>query len=172
MGLFSKIFNSKNKEDDFFKTILLNAYRMENSPNYQISGHILKDVFFSNRFTPDSFINNTKQAQRLTFIAINRCMKNGVKVPTTYLKLPIKYISNASKTKYGYIVEFPDAKYECECNFTAMMIENGQKRYYTSEFYSTDNKFMLCILNSDGNRKSGICNTTSYEQFKNAVFSN
>ena len=67
------------------------------------------------------------------------------------------------------VIEFDDVKYECDCNFVAMMMVNGERKYYTSEYYAYSKEFALCSFTEEGNHASYADKITSFEDFKNAV---
>ena len=144
-------------------------FRRKNSPNYEISCSALTYVFYHLDFPLEEFYDNLGLARNLLNIALKCSLENGVRPPRKYRELPIAFVTNAEKTRYGYIVSFNDAKVECECNFVAMMIENGEKVYYTNEFYKTVGRFGLCIWNEDGRHFFGLGTPQSYEEFKNCV---
>ena len=171
MGLLSKIFGKKDNTDDFIKMILENQRRAEVSANYQMSCSVLRRTFYGTDFSTDSFYNNLVFAKKLVQIAVDTCANRGIRIPTTYQNLPVTFVSNKDSSKYGYIVAFDDVKYECECNFIAMMINNGKKEYYTNEFYADSKTFSLCMFSAEGNHHNGIngMEPQTYEEFKNAI---
>lgn len=169
MGFFSKLFGKKDETDDLFKMIMENKRRTEASANYQVSCSALRAVFYGMKFSAESFYNNLDSAKGLVQVAVGMCAKRGIKIPASYKNLPVTFVSNEDGSKYGYIVAFDDVKYECECNFVAMMIINGKKAYYTNEFYASDKTFSLCMFNADGSHCGGMGDTQTYEEFKNAI---
>ena len=171
MGFLSKLFGKKDETDDFIKMIMENKRKTEASANYQVSCSALRTVFYSMDFSVDSFYDNLTFVKKLVQIAVDMCANRGIKIPATYRNLPITFVSNKDGSKYGYIVAFDDIKYECECNFVAMMITNGKKEYYTNEFYVDSKTFSLCMFGAEGNHYSGIngMEPQTYEEFKNAV---
>lgn len=173
MGFFSKLFGKKDETDDFIKMIMENKRRTEASANYQVSCSALRAVFYGMKFSAESFYNNLDSAKGLVQVAVGMCAKRGIKIPASYKNLPITFVSNEDGSKYGYIVAFDDAKYECECNFIAMMIVNGQKAYYTNEFYADSKTFSLCKFGAEGNHYSGIndADPQTYEEFRDAIIS-
>ena len=171
MGFLSKLFGKKDETDDLFKMIMENKRRTEASANYQVSCSALRDVFYGMEFSAESFYNNLDSAKGLVQVAVGMCSKRGIKIPASYKNLPVTFVSNEDGSKYGYIVAFDDAKYECECNFIAMMIKNGKKEYYTNEFYAVSKTFGLCMFGEEGSHYFGIngMEPQTYEEFKNAV---
>ena len=169
MGFLSKLFGKKDETDDLFKMIMENKRRTESSANYQVSCSALRAVFYGMDFSVESFYNNLDSAKGLVQVAVGMVAKRGIKIPASYKNLPVTFVSNEDGSKYGYIVAFDDPKYECECNFVAMMIINGKKAYYTNEFYASDGTFSLCMFNADGSHCGGMGDTQTYEDFKKAV---
>ena len=145
--------------------------RNDCSANYYISCNTLKYVFYQGDPSVESFYDDLELAKALLAVAIEMAKKSGVKVPKSYANLPVSFVSNEDRSIFGYIFSFDDAKYECECNFVGMMIENGKRCYYTSEYCASDNSFALCMFSSDGRHYFGIgdSNPKSYEEFKKAV---
>lgn len=152
MGFFSKIFG-----------------RNDCSANYYVACSSLKYVFYKTDFSAEKFFNDLEFAKALVKVAVEMGKKSRIKIPKTYYNLPITFISNEDHSKFGYIVSFDDAKFECECNFVGMMIDNGKKFYYTNEFYMSDNEFGLCLFTSDEKHYFGIGNPQNYEEFKKAM---
>ncbi len=157
MGFLSTLFNKKSGP----------------SANYQISCFALRLVFYSLDIPPQIFYNNLRGAKALVATAISVCSKEGIKIPSNYNNLPITFVENADHSKYGYIVAFDDAERECDCNFVAMMFENGNKVYYTNELYADDHVFSLCMFGKDGSHYSGINDEDpqTYADFKRAILS-
>ena len=153
MGLFTKLFNKKSGP----------------SANYQISCSALRLVFYSLEIPPQTFYNNLRCARALVATAISVCSKEGIKIPSNYNSLPITFVENADRSKYGYIVAFDDAKHECDCNFIAMMFINGKKAYYTNEYYASTHTYSLCMFTEDGSRYFGMGDPQTYEEFKRAI---
>ena len=171
MSFFSKLFGKKDETNDFIKMVMESKRRNEVSPNYQVSCAALRVLFYSAEFSTDLFYNNLPFAKMLVQRAIDMCKIRKIKIPVTYQNLPITFVTNIDGSKYGYIVAFDDAKYECECNFIAMMIINGKKEYYTNEFYADSKSFGLCMFGEEGNHYSGIngMQPKTYEEFKDAI---
>ena len=171
MGFLSKLFGKKDETDDLFKMIMENKRRIDSSANYQVSCSALRAVFYGMDFSAESFYNNLDSAKGLVQVAVGMVAKRGVKIPASYKNLPVTFVSNEDGSKYGYIVAFDDAKYECECNFVAMMIEQGNKKYYTNELYAESKTFSLCMFGAEGNHYSGIndLDPQTYEEFREAI---
>ena len=173
MGFLSKLFGQKNDFDNLTKTVDKNKSRLKSSANYQVSCSALKNIFLNHNISEESFYNNLEFATELVQASIGFCLSEGIEFPSMYKNLPIIFVSNEDQSKFGYIVAFDDAKYECECNFVAMMFVNGQKAYYTSEFYETSKAFKLCKFCENGTRYFGIghiVNIQTTNDFKKALF--
>ena len=153
--------------DDIFSSLLGEEH--ETTANYHVSCSMLRRVFFDLEFTKEDFINDSEIGKKILFITLRVCMRAGITVPREYLDLPVTFISNEDGSKFGYVIEFGDVKYECDCNFVAMMMVNGERKYYTSEYYAYSKEFALCSFTEEGNHASYADKITSFEDFKNAV---
>ena len=169
MGFFSKLFGKKDETETFIKNLMKNKRKAEASANYEVTCSALKTVFYSTDFPTESFYNNLESAKGMVQIAIEMCSKKGIRIPNSYRNLPITFVSNKERSKFGYIVDFDDAKNECECNYVGMIISNGVKKYYTNEYYEFTNRFGLCMFKSDGGREFGLGSPRTFEEFKDAI---
>ncbi|MBQ2734934.1 MAG: hypothetical protein IJF33_03800 [Clostridia bacterium] len=168
MGLFSKLF-CKDASDDIFGELLQNERRLSRSPNYQFSCCALRDLFLRTDFSTDEFYNNPDFARVLVSVALDVCKEMHIKIPSRYRSLPVSFVCNEDSSNYGYIIALHDARYECECNYIAMMIKKGQRIYYTNEFYADDASFSICAFLNDGRHISGIGTATTYDSFVREV---
>ena len=137
--------------------------------NYYISNEVLRQLFYIVNFTEEEFKNNRETGKSMLFFSLKFALEHGVTVPQEYIKLPITYISNEDESKFGYIIEFPDATAECDCSFVGMMYENGERKYYTAEYYEFSKRFGFCAWSEDGSHASCSDTITSFEDFKNAI---
>lgn len=157
------------KEKRNIKKMFRKSKRPLNSTNYQITCSILRNVFYLADFLNDDFYNNVDFARKLLKTSISYCSSKGFVIPDSYKRIPITFISNESNTVYGYIFEFDDAKYECECNYIGMIVANGKKKYYTSEYYTNNNSFGLCMFKSDGSRVFALGTVHTFDDFADKI---
>ena len=137
--------------------------------NYYISNEVLRNLFYVMDFTEEEFKEDKETGQSIFFIALKFALEHGVYIPKEYIKLPITYISNEDESKFGYIIEFNDAIKECDCRFVGMMYENGNRKYYTAEYYEFTETFGFCIWSEEGNHASYADKITSFDDFKKAI---
>lgn len=169
MGFLSKLFGTKDETDELIAQIRENQKRIKSSSNYQFCCVALRDAFYESTFSKEQFYNNKDIANRLVLRAIEMCTNNlRVRIPSEYRSLPVHFIENKQRNKFGFILEFSDARYECECNYVAMIFEENEKRYYTSEYYASDNSFALGMFVNKNHISFGDT-PQSLEEFKNAV---
>ena len=114
------------------------------SVNYQFCFGALKDGFFHDSTNMDTLYQNEENVHKLAFTcAMMIILLRGIRPPKEYLDLPVHFVEKEDRK--GFILEIPDPKFECECNYVALLqTTSGEKLYYTSEFYALSNKFMLC----------------------------
>ena len=137
--------------------------------NYYIACEVLRNLFYIMDFTEEEFKNNRETGQSILFLSLKFALEHGVMIPREYIKLPVTYISNEDETKFGYIIEFPDAVSECDCRFVGMMYENGVRKYYTAEYYEFTKRFGFCTFSEEGNHASYADTITSFDDFKTAI---
>ena len=144
MGFFSNFFGKKDEVAELLAQIRSNQKRIQVSANYQFCCVALRDVFYETNFSREQFSKNKQLLDELVLRAIDICSKmKGVRVPPEYKNLHTNFVCDEKKEKLGFVLELPDARYECECNFVALLFEGSNKRYYTNEYYATDNSFSL-----------------------------
>ena len=116
--------------------------------NYQYSCRILKDVWLN--AAKGSEVTKKNEASFIRFFALKHLVQHyGFEVPKEYVTSEI-YLVEGDGIK-GAVIEVPDAKYECECNRVALILEdNGNKKYYTSEYYAISDEFGFCEFTKDG----------------------
>lgn len=171
MSIFSKLFGKNTGASSAAKKQYQDIFNATPSVNYQVSCNYLRMLFFAADVPTAAFRDNIDFAKKLVDIAVQMCSKKGVLVPSSYYNLPVTYVFNHDRNCYGYIVEFDDAAAECDCNYIGMMIMNGVKVYYTSEYYASADTFDVCCFRADGSRLSGIGEIypRTFEEFKRAI---
>ena len=143
MGLFKNLFGKK----DAFGLVKNNARRAGKSFNYNYVFLGLKTVYFEVECMDNLYNNeqNTEAFLKKCADAVKDVKK--IKIDERYLNL--KYYFGKGKESRAIIIELPGPyKNECECNYVALAELNGKKCIYTSEYYSSDNSFGLCMENS------------------------
>ena len=169
MGFLSKLFGKKDETDDILKMINKTGLQRKNSANYHLACVVLRQVFFEVDIPNENFYNKVKATRLLLNVAIEECIKDGIRIPKSYKDLPVTFVSNANDSKFGYIISFNDAKHECECNFVALMVVNNEKVYFTNEFYESEKSFGLCRFDANGRHYFGMGEPQTYEEFKDAI---
>lgn len=122
---------------------------LSKSLNYQYSCRVLKDLWFSAMKGEEVLYENQMQFVRM--FALKHLIKHGGfrDIPKEYLEAKIYLVEG--KDGVGAVIEVPNAKYECECNRVAMILENDLKRrYYTSEYYAISKDFGFCEFTKEG----------------------
>ena len=128
MGFFSKLFGTKDPTDELIAQIRENQKRIKSSSNYQFCCVALRDAFYESIISEEQFYKNKDVVNKLVLRAVEICSNNlKVLVPSEYRSLPIYFVENEQRNKFGFILVFSDARYECECNFVAMIFEEGEK---------------------------------------------
>ena len=168
----SDIFETPRKNGDF--EALLNALKNFDrskgpTPNYQLCCHMLKSVFFDDKFEESIPRDDVDTVRTLISFAVFLCHIEGTEVPDSYDDLPISFIQSEDGRRYGYIVSLDDAKRECDCNFVGLMVVDGENQYYTSEYYALTNRFALCKFEKDGTHSGDMGEIGCYEDFKKAL---
>ena len=153
--------------DDIFSSLFGEEH--ETTANYHVSCSVLRNMFYVVSFDEKIFVEDKEIGKKLLYLALKFCIEKGIEIPKEYLDLPVTFISNADGSKVGYVIEFNDVKYECDCNFVAMMMVNGDRKYYTSEYYEYSKTFSLCSFSANGDHASYSDKIASFEDFKNAV---
>lgn len=169
MGIFGKMFGRKKGASNL--GVNLDYLNAPCSLNYQVSCNYLRRLFLAADLPASVFLDNLAFAKEMVARVVQKCSEEGRLIPSSYINLPITFVSNHDRSCFGYIVEFNDASEECDCNFIGMMVENGEKVYYTSEYYAGLNSFSLCCFCEDGSHRSGLGDASprTFEEFKRAV---
>ena len=133
---------SNEKDLNEFKDLFGGMTDLSSSLNYQYSCRILKDVWFN--AAKGSEVTNKNLAEFLRFFALKYLITHfNFNVPRDYITSEI-YLVEGDGIK-GIVIEVPEAKHECECNRVALILEdNGNRKYYTSEYYAFTNEFGFC----------------------------
>lgn len=169
MGFLSKLFGTKDETDELMAKIRQNQKRIKSSSNYQFCCVALRDAFYESTISKEQFYNNKEMVNKLVLRAIEICSNNlRVRIPPEYRSLPIYFVENEQRSKFGFILKFSDVRYECECNYVAMIFDEDEKRYYTSEYYASDNTFGLGMF-INKNHISFVDTPQSLDEFKAAI---
>ena len=167
MGLFSNR-GRANSSDDFFDRLMRNQERLQRSHNYRFY-YALKETFLYLDLPEGDFYRNTEYARALILYTIDVAKGAHVRFPRRYRRLPVFFVSNKAATRYGYVVVLPDVRSECECNFVAMMIENGERAFYTNEFYEDDCTFSVGKFTVGGQHRFGLGSAITLDDFKRVI---
>ena len=169
MGFFKKLFGKKDDTDELLKMILGAAQR-PTTANYQFCCATLKDVFYGADFSAED-VKSEEKIKGLIKKALSICYKTpNIHIPENYYDLPLHYLSNEDKTIQGYVLKLTDVKYECDCNYVGLIVANGEKKYFTNEYYASDKTFGFCTFLSDGGRRAYNNYPRNFEEFKQAIF--
>lgn len=170
MGFFKKLFRQDDEIKQLVKTVSETRKKVAVSPNYQLCCATLKIAFYEINFSLSEFAKDSTLVNLLISKSLSFLKLKGLSVPETYMHLPISFISNENNSVYGYIIELDDAKYMTECNFVALMICHGRKKYYTSE-KTMDGKFKFCMFTEEGHYSiNRDVDLQSPEEFKQKIF--
>lgn len=145
MGFFSKLFGKKEKEPDIMKMIAENKKRVDSSVNYQFCFVSLKALFFNEKVKISEIFGDEEAAKNLYLKALLMLKEiKKINIPEEFTRMPIHFVDR--KSSKAIVIEVPNAKYECECNYVGLVEEDdGTKRYYTNEYYSGEKQFGLCM---------------------------
>lgn len=166
MGLFNK---RKNKAtNQFLDNILSGRKLLETSPNYQFCCNYLKTGFFTEAINAEEIAFNQEPIDRLIAATLLVGEERGIHFPENYRTLEIHHYGGPLLGYWGYIIELDDAELECECNFIALIVANGEKRFFTSELYKSDNAFYLCEF-APGKHMSYVNVTNTLDAFEAAL---
>ena len=139
MGFLKKLFGMYDETDELIEKIRENQKLVKKSPNYQFCCVALRDAFFESSFEAADFYNNKICANKVISRAFEICTNNlGVSIPLEYKTLPLHFVSTQTGDKFGFILEFSDVRYECECNYVALFFNKGKKLYYMNEVDEPD----------------------------------
>ncbi len=169
MGFLSKLFGTKDETDELIAQIRENQKRIKSSSNYQFCCVALRDAFYESTFLKEQFYNNKEMLNKLVLRAFEICSnKLRVRIPIEYRSLPVHFVENEQRSKFGFILEFSDARHECECNYVALIFDEDEKRYYTNEYYAAENSFALGMFVNKNHVSFGDT-PQSLEEFQAAV---
>ena len=136
------------------------------SANYQFACSFMLEAFFKTKIEMESLYKNESMTD-LFYMSVLRGMRSYVGFSQKYRNLPTYYVKN--KKGKGVVFGIPDAEQECECNYVALLEwENGERTYYTSEYYAMDGGFKLCEYTLDEHYAYDI-RTDSLESFLKAI---
>ena len=169
VNIFGK--SSRNKKGSLDLGIDLEYLNGPRSLNYQVSCKYLRELFLTKELPAAAFKGNDVFARAVLEKVIQKCSEEGYSIPPHYNQLPLTYVSNHDESCFGYIVEFDDVSKECDCNFVGMLVKNGEKAYYTSEYYAGLDSFSICCFCENGGRLIGIGDESprTFEEFKQAL---
>lgn len=126
---------------------------LNQSVNYQLCCKYLKNYFFDNSDNIAERAQKPEDVQSVINVLLDEMRSDlGITIPAKYYNLSICIENRKDKRRKrkSVIIEFDDAKNECECSLIAMIVINGQKSYLTSEYYASDNTFCLGEFSADG----------------------
>ena len=136
MGVFEDLFGDMGMTD------------LSNSLNYQYSCRVLKDLWLGPMRGDEIFSKNKMDFARNFALAV-LSRHEGFEVPREYYDAEIYIVKGEGIS--GAVIEVPDAKYECECNRVAMIVDsNGERKYYTSEYYAISKEYGFCEFSKEG----------------------
>ena len=146
MGFFSNLFKKKEKEPDIMKILAESKKRTESSVNYQFCFVALKELFFNDKVKISEIFGDEEAAKNLYLRALLFLKEvRKMNIPEEFTRMPVHFLDG--KTRKGIVIEVPNAKNECECNFVGLIEANdGTKTYYTNEYYSGEQQFGLCMI--------------------------
>ncbi|MBE6990299.1 MAG: zinc ribbon domain-containing protein [Ruminococcaceae bacterium] len=150
------------------KTVEKTAAGLGGSFNYQFTFSALKDAFFADTFTPDK-LQSVTGVEQIIKSAVLRCQAKGITVPKDYYQIlnPV-FVASKNKSQHGVILSLNDASLECEVNYIGLIISNGKKHFYTSEYFTHNHSFGLCM--DDGSRRYSLAKTiTGMESIMRAI---
>lgn len=167
---------TREKDDSLESAIdamIDNAFRTRNalktSFNYQFTFHDLKDIFFSSEFNENAFDGTWEEVECLISKAVSNCVMRGLIIPEGFhQRLSPTLVISEDGQKKGVVLSLGVAKLECEVNHIGLIIDNGKKCYYTSEYFSSSNDYHLC-LEEDGTRFLLDAQTNSRKTFLRAI---
>ena len=122
--------------------------------NYQYVFVVLKHLFFNHDLF-EKCTDDIATSEVLSYCARKLSDESGLILDDDYLELK-HYFAAGENNSRSIIIEFEyPLPIEAECKFVALVIDgDGQRRMYTSEFYSWSFEFRLCEVDSMGNRSS------------------
>ena len=142
---------------------------LSKSVNYQFACNFFWKCFFGTSVNVSEFYKQEMPARMFYITALKVMIRHtGLSVPEKYVNLPLHFVKNESFK--GMVLEIPDAKSECECNFVAVLEDNsGTRKYYTSEYYAMGEYFALCEWKYDTNHVAYNQHTDTLEDFLTAI---
>ena len=142
---------------------------LSQSVNYQFSCNYFWKCFFGTSVKVSEFYKQEIPARIFYITALKLMIRHtGLKVSEEYVELPLHFVKNESCK--GMVLELPDAKSECECNFVAILEgSDGTRKYYTSEYYQSAKYFGLCEWKYDMNHVAYNTKTNTLQEFVAAI---
>jgi hypothetical protein len=143
--------------------------KVTKSFNYQFIFYALKAVYLGSNGI-ESFYNNEIIIKKLMEFCCKTVVENKkLRLDSRYLSLKY-YKTKGTDGSRAIVIEFPKPiEVECECNYVALYESSNNISIYTSEYYSTDNKFQLCKTLDDGSRFSYSTVTNTLKDFLVAI---
>lgn len=170
MGFFKKLFGKQDETEKLLKKIEDMKARIQMAPNYQFCHVSLKGIFSVMNFSAEEFLQDDTKINFIIKTALGDCCNKGIVMPSSFNNLKPRFVCNEQKTVFGYILELEHVQYECECNFVGLIICNGEKIYYTNEYYSDSGSFGLCgFFPSSRMRCSFKAQPQTFDEFKREI---
>lgn len=151
---------------DLFEDEMIELY---SSYNYHFVFFAVKAMFFEVESVDEIFQDESLLKEALDLCAFIVSKSLDVKIDEKYLSLKYHYTYSMDKS-FGIVVEMPEPiRLECECNFFALYLDkDGNKRLYTSEYYSSDDVFHLCEVTEEAHL-AYVNKTNTLDEFLKAI---
>jgi hypothetical protein len=128
----------------------------------------MKEFFFADSMKMEEHFNNPEKVKAfITSALFILLLAKKIKPTKEFFELPVHFVEKEDRK--GFVLELPNPEYECECNYAGFLQkDDGTKLYYTSEYYSMDDTFMLC-KNEPGAHYALNKQITSLKDFIDAI---
>ena len=142
---------------------------LSRSFNYQLCCNYLPKCFFGSGYSVYALCDEPPLAKIFISTAVSLTERHSrLPIPKAYEDLPIKGIENGKFR--GIVVELPDAQYECECKFVALLdSQDGERKYYTGEYYQAEKKFGVCSFAANMSHTAHVWKVETLEEFVEAI---
>ena len=122
---------------------------LASSVNYRFSCQVMKDIFFNKMVDIAKVHGNRSETNKLVLTALLLIVRYfKISIPDEFKEMPIHFVKG--ERALGVVIEVPNAVRECECNFIGMVQkDDGEKLYYTNEYYASSDTFGLCRFTPD-----------------------
>lgn len=165
MGFFDKLFGKKNKNSDLMKTIPQSQMSISTSVNYQFSCIYLKNISFSVDVFDKNYKNNENTAKWIATALDSIKLTKQIPIGNEYYNMPFKFAEIDDGSAKAIIIEVPNPKFECECNYVGIVKKDNVIRYYTNELFVELNAFYLCEFMTNGSHRSSNKTSKNIEEF-------